>query len=196
MKINITRNLKIQRDSHKKETETLRKDKIRLDEELRIAVIENRNKSDEKTTIHELFKCMREFMDKKGDQESNRANVDVNDGSNFHSCVICAFKGKTTSELQKHNNDCHKENVNFPCHSCDGQFKSRQSLNDHKKLHAKVQCSECRFTANNSEDIKEHKLRMHIEKHYCKMCDFCIDSKDKLTEHETGFHKVTSFNCS
>ena len=37
-------------ESHKKETETLRKDKMRLEEELRISVYENRNKDDEKTT--------------------------------------------------------------------------------------------------------------------------------------------------
>ena len=42
----------------KKETEGLNKDKKRLEEELRTAVLENRNENDGKTTMNDLFKCI------------------------------------------------------------------------------------------------------------------------------------------
>ena len=49
----------------KKETEGLNKDKKRLEEELRTAVLENRNENDGQTTMNDLFKCMKELLEKK-----------------------------------------------------------------------------------------------------------------------------------
>jgi hypothetical protein len=68
-------------------------------------------------------------------------------------------------------------------------------LNEHKKLHVKVQCTKCRFTANTQTEVESHEKRMHATQFKCGMCEFSADSKDKLREHEKGFHKVTNYKC-
>ena len=64
-------------DSHKKETEAIKKDRKMLEDELRTATLENININAEQTTMNDLFKCMKEFIGKAPDKLVQSHGIDV-----------------------------------------------------------------------------------------------------------------------
>ena len=89
-------------ENHKKETETIRKDKKRLEEELRTATIENRNQDEGKTTMNDFFKCLKEIPGKSGrTKEITVVNAETG-AKKKYSCDKCDFTGTDNTDLNKH----------------------------------------------------------------------------------------------
>ena len=77
----------------------MRKDKKRLDDELRTAVIENRNSDDGKTTMNDLFKCMKEFIEKAtGNERVQPSTENENGAKRKYACKEFDFVGPNKEE--------------------------------------------------------------------------------------------------
>ena len=135
MHSDLKRDVQKLNESHRKETESLMKEKINLEEELRTATLENKNKQDEKATMSGLLECLQQFLSKQKAQVSEQTR-DIK-------CKQCDFIANDEASLQTHIQDTHVL-VYYPCEVCDEQFRDKQALKEHRLVHArKYRCEQC-----------------------------------------------------
>ena len=106
----LKKEVKKQEDANRKDTEELRKQKKILEEELRTATMENRNFGDEKSTMADVLKCLKELLGNK--VEENRVHAELGARKKY-SCVKCEYEGTGKESLEKHMHDKHSEEIKF-----------------------------------------------------------------------------------
>lgn len=103
-------------------------------------------------------------------------------------CDLCNITYKTRVAFEKHVQMKHgPDAVKFVCSQCGKQFKEKQILKNHLKVHLpdelklKYPCSYCSKKFVNSHCLKIHVARIHdkIALHTCELCGKgCITSSD------------------
>lgn len=183
-------------ESHKKEVDVVKKDKKRLEEELRVATLENRNVIDGQTTMNDLFKCMQEVIVKISAKEAdNSANTSTTVIK--YSCDRCDYEGESHEILEEHKKKSHFVNsrILYACEGCDEKFLNANSLQEHRRKKHKIQCDQCIFMANSKSELDDHMKRRHVILIKCTMCEITTDTQSKMSEHVKGFHNIKNYNC-
>lgn len=113
------------------------------------------------------------------------------------SCKDCKVSYKTKSAFEKHNLLRHGPNaVRFMCAICGKEFKERQILRNHEKIHLpdelklKHPCSYCAKKFVNSHCLKIHVARVHekVALHTCELCGKGCITKSDLKWHMVSVH--------
>lgn len=111
-------------------------------------------------------------------------------------CSICKISYKTSQSLEKHITSKHGPNAEkFVCSQCGKQFKERQVLKNHEKVHLpdelklKHPCLQCDKKFVNSHCLKIHVLRIHerVALHTCELC-----GKGCITKSDLKWHMVSA----
>ena len=88
----------------------------------------------------------------------------------------------------------------FECQVCNRKYSSKQSLNQHMRIHddsKSHKCDVCLKVFHNKSQLKMH-YRTHTgEKPFaCKICDRKFALKHHLVQHEASHSEIKSFKCS
>lgn len=111
-----------------------------------------------------------------------------------YGCKNCKISYKTKSAFEKHNILKHgPDAVKFMCSICGKEFKERQILKNHEKIHLpdelklKHPCSYCGKKFVNSHCLKIHIARVHekVALHTCELC-----GKGCITKSDLKWHMV------
>ena len=113
-------------------------------------------------------------------------------------CKDCKISYKTKSAFEKHNLLKHSPGaVKFMCAICGKEFKERQILKNHEKIHLpdelklKHPCIYCGKKFVNSHCLKIHIARVHekVALHTCELC-----GKGCITKSDLKWHMVRTIS--
>lgn len=119
-------------------------------------------------------------------------------------CSKCNISYKTKSAFEKHNLTKHgPDAVRFMCAICGKEFKERQVLKNHEKIHLpdelklKHPCTYCAKKFVNSHCLKIHIARVHekVALHTCELCGKGCITKSDLKWHMDKHVEERNFEC-
>ena len=135
-------------------------EKIRLEEDLRIATMEKKRLSDSERILLNTFDTLKKYYDTKDNQTEN---ADKNEGDDDCENLKCnQFISKSTSRrmMNKHIAKVHVAEI-LKCSKCDFECETRDQLNTHiSRIHKMDKHIKCR--KYNYEAKTEKELRFHI----------------------------------
>ena len=124
---------------------------------------------------HQKFKSSQQQLLQQG--ESDESETD----SSGHSCTICDHVAKSTFLLQKHTRQVHNIRINPQQAPASDQAVSEAN---------KPRCSICNKTFTRVQDMKRHKLFLHMDKKQfkCEHCSKRFWSTETLELHVSRIH--------
>ena len=115
------------------------------------------------------------------------------------SCLICAKTFKYASALKKHKNVHFTTTFLHKCDLCVYEAKNKSQVTRHKQAEHEenVKCLYCSFESTTKYSLKQHVQAQHQEaKFVCKLCDFKTSYKSSLTDHVNSVHKGMKVKCT
>ena len=138
-------------------------EKIRLEEDLRIATMERKRLTDSERILLNTFDTLKKYYDTKDNQTRD---ADVNqraEGDNLM-CNKCDFISTSRRILDKHIDEIHKTN-SLKCSQCDFVCETQEYLNTHiSNIHIideNVRCRKCNHVAETRKDLSIHIADVH-----------------------------------
>ena len=108
------------------------------------------------------------------------------------SCLICAKTFINASHLKQHQKVHSTAILLHKCHLCVYEAKNKSQVTRHKQAEHEenVKCLYCSFESATKYSLKQHVQAQHQEaKFVCKLCDFKTRYKSSLTDHINSVHK-------
>ena len=179
----VDRDKKIKKleESHKKDLDDLRMQKRASDDDLNIAVQENTKMKDKETTLMDIFKCMKKYLDGQ---------------DNFFPCNECELTFDKADKLNLHKRS-HHLSMSLRCGKCKFEAKSASNHKEHTKTHSATSsifsCEECGYADQIEENLLNHKIAKHSV-HICDICDEIFAQEKELDLHKLSIHKQQSSN--
>ena len=117
------------------------------------------------------------------------------------SCTICeyepnnVFHATSTYLLEKHMQEQHSIDFDYPCAQCDFKATNANALKHHfEKMHKVHKCEECDVQEKSAYRLKQHIAKFHdIGKVQCALCDFNAASKYLVEKHQKKDHLEDCF---
>ena len=183
-------------ESHKKATDKFTIDKKASDEALNIATVENTKLKDKDSTLMDIFKCMKEYMNEKLGSIKEVATADHTEEQTLtqFKCDQCTFKAANIDNLNIHKRNEHIR-ATFPCTICNYIASTINDFKAHQSEHI-FKCNLCDYRDKTKENLSNHSLAKHLE-HKCNKCSFTSTSTDILASHKVKNHtdKKQMFKC-
>lgn len=119
-------------------------------------------------------------------------------------CRICNVSYKKKISFEKHNSSKHgPDAVRFICSQCGKEFKERNILKNHEKIHLpdelklKHPCSYCGKKFVNGHCLKIHIARVHekVALHTCELCGKGCITKSDLKWHMDKHVEERNYEC-
>jgi KRAB domain-containing zinc finger protein len=115
-------------------------------------------------------------------------------------CSVCGWRTKTSNCLRSHM-DTHAAEKKYLCDTCGQKFFCVGSLRRHRALHdeppdTRHECEFCGKNYKTKESLFDH-LKVHQGRfdHACDLCDNAYVRKDKLIRHRLRKHNVKEYKC-
>ena len=138
-------------ESHNLEVNKLKKDKKKSDDSLNCATLENTKLKDKESTLIDVFKSMKEYMNAKLKNIQSPEEMPSPEQPTFSppdassrnekdttppmvNCDECSYKAETIESLNRHKRNKHIRTV-FPCLLCNFHASSLTDLKEHQKSH-------------------------------------------------------------
>jgi len=117
------------------------------------------------------------------------------------SCSICEYQPNNIFEatsrylLEKHMQEQHSIDFDYPCAQCDFQGTNANTLKHHfEKTHKVHKCEECNVQEKSAYRLKQHIAKFHdVGKVHCALCDFKAASKYLVEKHQKKDHLEDCF---
>ncbi|XP_058461901.1 zinc finger protein 431-like [Malaya genurostris] len=115
-------------------------------------------------------------------------------------CDYCGKGHNTSDDLRLHINIQHNAAYLFPCDVCGLEFKRKDILNSHQKIHSDAkdyQCDVCDKQFKKVCSLNRHRKTVHEKVRVaCEHCDEMFPRRTKLRDHIEYVHGIRSrFNC-
>ena len=171
LELRATNELKIKKlkEKHLEDMNEVQIRKMRVEEELRSAVIENQKLKESERILVETFDTLKAYYGKSNNQEIK--------------CEKCEFSFKSKEELSLHKEQKHV--LEFSCSKCANKFESYEILQEHQRLHeetegsASHECGICGMKGPSEQYMEEHIERMHT----CVECTTLFEDVYELNRH-------------
>ena len=147
----------------------------------------------EQTNADDLFhfcdKCDKKFASK----EYLTHHVKSAHENFEYKCSSCTMIFKTHLKLASHKRSVHSSDEKYQCKFCGKRFGDVDKVKSHELIHedAKFQCKFCPKKLKTPERLKAHERHHTGEMPFkCHICDNGFASKQSLTQHTRGVHKI------
>ncbi|XP_058835202.1 zinc finger protein 808-like [Topomyia yanbarensis] len=115
-------------------------------------------------------------------------------------CIYCGKGHNAKTDLKIHINIQHRASYSFPCDICGLEFKRKDILISHKRVHSDVYDFKCDVCAKEFKKVcalTRHKKTVHERVRIpCEHCDETFARRGKLRDHIEYVHGIQSrFNC-
>ena len=139
-------------------------EKIRLEEELRIATLEKKRLADSERILLNTFDTLKKYYDtKEKDAKINDENTETGNKKRF-SCTNCDYVAKERNMLEKHTTEVHGPKT-FRCNSCNFEDVIEDNLRKHMadihETEADLECMKCTYKANTKTMLSKHIADIH-----------------------------------
>ena len=139
-------------------------EKMRVEEDLRIATLEKKRLSDTERILLNTFDTLKKYYETKENETRNtQENQETRSEERIY-CSKCKFEATTKSILNKHITDVH-ESKNCKCTKCDFEDSTEENLQRHIfNTHIDdddFRCRKCNYEANKKEDLSKHIADVH-----------------------------------
>ena len=139
-------------------------EKMRVEEDLRIATLEKKRLSDTERILLNTFDTLKKYYETKENETRNTQENQETRGEERIYCSICKFEATTKSLLNKHITDVH-ESKNCKCTKYDLEDSTEENLQRHIfNTHIDdddFRCRKCKYEANKREDLSKHIADVH-----------------------------------
>ena len=139
-------------------------EKMRVEEDLRIATLENKRLFDTERILLNTFDTLKKYYDTKeqGIRDTNEKRKTASEET--FRCSKCEFETTTRTMLNKHITDVH-EIKRYKCDKCDFEDKTEEKLNKHiTNIHMNdedMKCRKCSYEAKERNDLSKHIADVH-----------------------------------
>lgn len=105
-----------------------------------------------------------------------------------YKCKLCIYSTKHKHSVAVHMRAHHPGALPFPCQICDDRFLLATQLKRHLLVHTGdklYKCSKCRFVGNKRHYLRQHLLKMHVNRDdmKCDLCDTDFESEGEIRKH-------------
>ena len=187
------KDIRTQRDKHKKEQETLEKELTSLRENNGELYKENSDLKTKLITKESIIEVLKETSANNNEVEVIEQNVCLSKDSEFHQCNACDRIFKESNDLENHIAAKHEEKQ---CTYCEKICSNEQDLVKHHNECidigvANAMCTKCKETFTN-QGLKRHSPNCHGGKKYfeCTECDEIYGSKNAVKKHKDKEHPL------
>ena len=180
-KDNFIKNL---RADHEKEISSLKLEKKAAEEALNSATRENVTMKDKESTLLDVFKSMKKYMD-----QFSETSTEVRS----YTCDQCSNAFVSSDQLSDHVKVSHKK---LQCEYCDYEDNEKGNLTNHVlTVHTQFKCHLCSFASNNGKALDDHFTHEHFQPTFvCTECDSSFHTARMLKEHQRK-HRLSDVNC-
>ena len=154
--------IKSLREKHEKELAALKIDKKASEEALGCATRENVAMKDKESTLIDIFKRMKTYIENYHDHDKQLATLDKpNEVYSPSKCEKCEQSFTSELTLKEHVEATHKK---FTCEHCNySDFKEVNVENHMVTLHSEFKCHLCNFVSNSGESLDKHLTSEHFK---------------------------------
>ena len=154
---------------------------------------EHIKKNHEDNTLKVCINCQEKF---KTDEELQTHVVESHSGNSENKCNRSGEKCDSRHDLEQHNTIKH---VEVACIKCQRKFQTTTELQNHiMETHREVrgyECSKCENVLESEEELKHHTITIHAENVFnCQICDKPYTSMSLLRRHDWRCHRAIDCN--
>ncbi|PSN32472.1 hypothetical protein C0J52_23166 [Blattella germanica] len=151
-----------------------------------------------------LYKCrLCDFQTKDVKLKNDHLNIHATaeKPSVIYKCCKCSFETKNEREKKLHEETAHTSSAtvafrNFQCGMCPEKFSDVKAFFEHRKVHKKSECTECKKLLGNKRHMLFHRLSDVGEfSQVCPSCGSVFTMRSMFELHENFHKKKLSCNC-
>ena len=180
---------------HDKEKKEIEKAKIDAEDNLKAAILENKDLKVRDDTLMGIYECLQNVINKKGDNVSQKSNTKETASSDND--------GKKENSDNSATKDSKKCATMFVCEKCDFQSRSESVMNEHMKMDHQEQkkeiiyaCDECEANFTSQTQFRNHAKTAHKKNSFtCDHCGSKSNSLEQLDNHISIYHNKQNIPC-
>ena len=139
-------------------------EKIRLEEDLRLATLEKKKLSDSERILLNTFDTLKKYYDTKENEASNNTGIPPMRSAESSNSRKKQSQDTTKHDFNKHTDKEHRKKY-FKCTKCNLEAESLDKINEHMAIihmnDEEFKCRKCNFKGMTNENLSHHMADVH-----------------------------------